>query len=295
MLARRAGSWFEFLRLKTQTNELNLVYKAANMSSQKVFAGKVAIVTGAARGIGAACAKALAAAGAKVVINDILDPAPLIGEIEAAGGQAFSAIGDVTDRAAVEAIVANTVKTHGRLDILVTNAAYSDRELFYKADLKGFEKTIDVCMWGPFNFLRAAANEMIRLGQGGSVVCISSPHAYLAIPGAMAYNMAKAGLDQMARTAACELSEHRIRVNIVHPGWTDTPGERKFFFEDELRKHGGALPWGRLAKPEEIARGVVFLCDPASDYINGTTISIDGGALLPHQQMFRIKDRPQTV
>ena len=108
----------------------------------------------------------------------------------------------------------------------------------------------------------------------------------------MAYNMAKAAVDQMARTAACELAEHRIRVNIVHPGWTDTPGERKFFRDQELAEKGGELPWGRLAQPEEIARGVAFLCDPASDYINGTTLSIDGGALLPHEQMFRVKNRP---
>ena len=105
--------------------------------------------------------------------------------------------------------------------------------------------------------------------------------------------MAKAALDQLARTAAVELSEFRIRVNIVHPGWTDTPGERKFFFEDELQQHGGNLPWGRLAKPEDIAHGVVFLCDPRSDYITGSTLSIDGGIVLPYQEMFRIRNRPK--
>ena len=256
------------------------------------FSGKVAIVTGAARGIGAACARALAAGGAHVVVNDILPPDEVMAAIRDAGGSVSAGVADVTDRQAVDGVVADTVKTFGRLDILVTNAAYSDRELFYRASLEGFERTIDVCMWGPFNFLRAAALAMIDQGQGGAVVCISSPHAYKAIPGAMAYNMGKAALDQMARTAACELAEHRIRVNIVHPGWTDTPGERKFFFEDELKARGGELPWGRLAQPDEIARGVVFLCDPASDYINGTTISIDGGALLPHEQMFRTNERP---
>ena len=261
-------------------------------STNKTFKGKIAIVTGAARGIGAACAKALAAGGAHVVVNDILQPDEVITAIQAAGGSASAGVADVTDRKAVDAVVADTVKNFGRLDILVTNAAYSDRELFYKANLDGFERTIDVCMWGPFNFLRAAAIAMIEQGQGGAVVCISSPHAYKAIPGAMAYNMGKAALDQMARTAACELAEHRIRVNIVHPGWTDTPGERKFFFEDELKARGGELPWGRLARPDEIARGVVFMCDPGSDYINGATISIDGGALLPHEQMFRTQERP---
>jgi NAD(P)-dependent dehydrogenase (short-subunit alcohol dehydrogenase family) len=118
---------------------------------------------------------------------------------------------------------------------------------------------------------------------------------YKPIPGATAYNMAKAALDQLAKTAAVELSEFRIRVNLVHPGWTDTPGERKFFYEDELQEHGSNLPWGRLAKPEDIAHGVVFLCDPRSDYITGATLSIDGGIVLPYQEMFRIRNRPKTT
>ena len=262
------------------------------MNNASSLSGKVAIVTGAARGIGASSAIALAAAGAHVFVNDILDPEHTIANIRSQGGVASPAIADVTDRAAVQRVVDDAVRQAGHVDILVTNAAYSDRQAFYNADLAGFEKTLDVCMWGPFNFLRAVATHMIAQGRGGAVVCISSPHAFKAIPGSMAYNMAKAAVDQMARTAACELAEYRIRVNIIHPGWTDTPGERKFFFEDELRARGSELPWGRLAAPEEIARGVVFLCDPASDYINGSTISIDGGALLPHEQLFRIQDRP---
>ena len=255
--------------------------------------GKIAIVTGAARGIGAACAIKLAQAGAHVIANDILQPDDVLQHIQSAGGSASMAVGDVTDRHRVEAIVQEAVTQYGGVDVLVTNAAYSDRELFYRANLDGFQKTIDVCMWGPFNFLRSVSNVMIDQGRGGAVVCISSPHAFEPIPGAMAYNMAKAAVDQMARTAACELAAHRIRVNIVHPGWTDTPGERKFFREDELRDRGSELPWGRLGKPDEIARGVVFLCDPDSDYINGSTLTIDGGIMLPHEQMFRVEDRPQ--
>ncbi len=264
------------------------------MEAKQSLGGKVAIVTGAARGIGAACAVGLAEAGAHVVVNDILPPNETISTIESIGGSAQPAIVDVADRHAVFQLVDQLVEQHGHLDVLVTNAAYSDRELFYLADLEGFEKTINVCMWGPFNFLRAVTNAMIKQSIGGSVVCVSSPHAYEAIPGAMAYNMAKAAVDQMARTAACELAEHRIRVNIVHPGWTDTPGERKFFHESELHMKASELPWGRLAKPDEIARGVVFLCDPLSDYINGSTLSIDGAALLPHEQMFRVKELPKA-
>lgn len=258
------------------------------MTSQ-ILTGRIAIVTGAARGIGAATAVELACAGAHVLVNDILPPDDVIEQIASIGGTAEAAPADVSDPDAVEKLIQSASERHGGIDILVTNAAYSDRELFYKADMAGFEKTIDVSMWGPFYFLRAVANVMIAKKRGGAIVCISSPHAYKAIPGSMAYNMAKAAIDQMARTAACELAEYRIRVNILHPGWTDTPGERKFFGDEVLQQKGSELPWGRLAKPEEIARGALFLCDPASEYINGSTLSVDGGALLPHEQMFRVK------
>src|SRR5262249_7037352 len=116
---------------------------------------------------------------------------------------------------------------------------------------------------------------------GGSIVVVSSPHAYVAVPRSMAYNMAKAAIDQMARTAAIELVEHRIRVNLVTPGWIDTPGERKFASDETIARAAAKLPWKRLGKPEEIARGVVFLCDPASDYITGSDLLIDGGITLP--------------
>jgi glucose 1-dehydrogenase len=188
---------------------------------------------------------------------------------------------DISSQEAVEALVTKAVAELGRIDILVTAAVFSDREFFYKADMAGFRRTIDVSMWGPFYVLRAVTNQMLRQGQGGSVVVVGSPHAHVAMPTSMAYNMAKAANDQMARTAAVELLKHRIRVNIVHPGWTDTPGERKYFSEEILKKAGEILPWGRMAQPEEIARGVLFLVDPDSDYVTGSTLSIDGGSQLP--------------
>jgi glucose 1-dehydrogenase len=122
---------------------------------------------------------------------------------------------------------------------------------------------------------------MISQGDGGAVVVVSSPHAFVAVPRSMAYNMSKAAIDHMARTAAIELVDHRIRVNIIHPGWIDTPGERKFAGDDEIERAAPKLPWKRLGQPEEIARGVVFLCDPRSDYITGTALGIDGGITLP--------------
>lgn len=254
------------------------------MAHEQKLLGKVALVTGASAGIGRAAAKALAEAGADVAINYLTFPEAaeeLAREIRALGRRALLCKVDVSSQAAVEDMVRRTAAELGRLDMLVSNAVYSDRELFHTANMDGFRRTIDVTMWGAFYALRASVNQMIQQGQGGSVVIISSPQAHIAVPGSMAYNMAKAAIDQMARTAATELFAQRIRVNILYPGWTDTPGERKFFKEDVLDRAGKSLPWGRMARPEEIARGVLFLVDPDSDYVTGTTLSIDGGAQLP--------------
>jgi glucose 1-dehydrogenase len=248
-----------------------------------VLQGQVALVTGAGRGIGRASALALAGAGAAVAVND-LDPrsaAETAAAVVAAGGRSLALPGDVSAQEAVEGLVAATVREFGRLDVAVANAYYSSREPFWEADLGRFRRTIDVTMWGAFYTLRAAARRMIEQGHGGSVVLIGSPHAVVAVPLAMAYNMAKAAVDQCARTAAIELAEHRIRVNVIHPGWIDTPGEREHATEEEIDRAADKLPWKRLGRPEEVARGVVFLADPASDYVTGSTLSIDGGITLP--------------
>jgi len=246
--------------------------------------GQVALVTGASSGIGRATAIALAEAGADVALVYLTMP-----EGADSAAEAIRALGrrvrlfpvDITDQANVETLFDETVRDLGRLDGFVSSAVYSDRELFHKADMEGFRRTLDVSMWGSFYCLRAAANRMIAQGRGGSCVIVSSPHAHLAIPSSMAYNMAKAAQDQMARTAALELMAHQIRVNIVYPGWTDTAGERKFFREDVIQQSAANLPMGRLVRPDEVARGVLFLLDPASAMINGTTLSIDGGTQLP--------------
>lgn len=245
--------------------------------------GKVAFVTGASCGIGRAIAEAFAQAGADVAINDVLPPEelePVAAAIRAAGRRVLLCPGDVADRGAVDQRVDEVVRTLGRVDIAVSNAGISVREPFVEADLEKFERVIDVTMWGAFNVLRASARAMIAQGEGGALLAISSPHAFLAAPRSMAYNMAKAAVDQMVRTAAGELLEHRIRVNLIYPGWTDTPGERRHTSDAELAAAAPHLPWKRLAKPEEIARGAVFLCDPASDYITGASLLIDGGFTL---------------
>jgi glucose 1-dehydrogenase len=254
------------------------------MPSTGPLAGKIALVTGASLGIGRGVAIGLAQAGADVAINyhsHSDDAESAAEEIRRAGHRAITIKADVADNAAVEDAVRRTVGELGRLDIAASNAVYSDREPFYEADMAGFRRTVDVTMWGAFHLLRAAARQMIAQGGGGVIVFISSPHAYIPVPRSMAYNLSKAATDQMARTAAIELVDYKIRVNTIHPGWIDTPGERKFVTEEQIKEFGAKLPWKRIGRPDEIARGVVFLCDPASDYMTGSELLIDGGNTLP--------------
>ena len=257
------------------------------------LAGKRAIVSGASIGIGSGIAIELARAGATVAINyrsNKEEAESVAAECKSVGGDAHILQADISVREQVESMIDEAVKAMGGLDIVVSNAAYSDRHLMIESDLDEFKKTIDVSMWGAFYLVRYGAKVMVEAGNGGNIVVISSPHAHMPIPGAMAYNMSKAANDQMAKTAACELAQHRIRCNLIHPGWTDTPGERKFFSEETLATEAKKLPWGRLGKPNEIGRGVVFLCREESDYINGTTLTIDGGIQLPFKEMYRIEE-----
>jgi glucose 1-dehydrogenase len=246
--------------------------------------GRTAIVTGASKGIGRAVALELAKQGANVGINyysGAAGAAEVAHAIEALGRKAVLLQGDVSDQAFVEGMVQRVVEECGSLEHYVSNAVYSDRERMINADMAGFRRTIDVSMWGAFYGVRAAAQQMVQQGKGGAITVVSSPHAVLAIPTAMAYNMSKAAIDHMARTAAIELAEHRIRVNIVHPGWIDTPGERKFFSEEQIEVGGQKLPWGRMGTPEEIGKAIVWTLSDEADYMTGSTLTIDGGVSLP--------------
>ncbi|HID22593.1 MAG TPA: SDR family oxidoreductase, partial [Planctomycetaceae bacterium] len=202
-------------------------------------------------------------------------------EIEALGRRAVVVQADVADQAAVERMVGRCVDEFGELNLFVSNAALSKRQLMIDADMESFRRTIDVTMWGAFYGVRAAAQQMVRQGRGGAIVVVSSPHAVVPIAGSMAYNMAKAAIDHMARTAAMELTTHRIRVNIIHPGWIDTPGERRHYTEEQIREGAKMLPWKRLGTSEEVAKAICYLLSDDADYITGSTLLIDGGITLP--------------
>lgn len=249
------------------------------------LSGKVAVVTGASSGIGRATALALARAGADVALNFFSAEA----DAESAAHQIRTEYGrrailfpvDVSDPAAVDGLADRVAAELGGIHLLVSSAAYSDREPFLTADMSGFRRTVDVTLWGAFHALRACSRHMVAQGSGGAVVIVSSPHAQIAFPNCMAYNIAKAGLDMMMKTAAVELLPHRVRVNAIYPGWTDTPGERKFLDDASIREAAKGLPMGRLATPEEVADAIRFLCEPGSDYMTGSVLHLDGGLFLP--------------
>jgi glucose 1-dehydrogenase len=245
--------------------------------------GRSYLITGASKGIGRGCAIEMAKEGANIAINyrsGQADAEQVAEEVRKYGGKALLLQADVANQSEVEEMVEKTVAEFGRIDGFISNAAYSDRELMVKANMDGFKRTIDVSMWGAFFGVRAAAKAMIPQ-KGGVIIVMSSPHAVIPIPTAMAYNMAKAAIDHMARTAAIELARHRIRVNVIHPGWIDTPGERKFFTEDQLAQGAENIPWKRMGKPEELGRLAAFIASDDADYMTGSTVLMDGGISLP--------------
>jgi glucose 1-dehydrogenase len=159
----------------------------------------------------------------------------------------------------------------------VANAYYSRREPFLEITAQAMARTLEVSLWGAFHAAQAGARQMVAQGSGGSIVFISSVHAFLPVPTAVAYNTAKAGMNHMSATIARELAPHRIRANVIEPGWIDTPGERQYTTEEQMQQAGRDLPWGRLGTIEDIGRAAAFLSSSAADYITGAVLRVDGG------------------
>lgn len=246
---------------------------------------RVAIVTGGARGIGGGTAVELAREGADVAILDIrpeADAAAVREEIAGLGRRCYYAQGDVTDQASDARFVEETVKRLGRVDILVNNTGRGARAPFLEADVAHAHSVFDVTFWAGFYMTQLAARQMVKQGEGGSVVFISSVHSYRPYANASSYNAAKAAVNHLAATLALELAPHRIRVNWIEPGWIDTPGEHEHFGKEMIEREGPKLLWGRLGQPAEIGRGVVFLASSEASYVTGTGLRIDGGFVLPN-------------
>lgn len=246
--------------------------------------GKVALITGGNRGIGRGCALALARLGANIVIADCQPESgvsPVVAEVEALSRSAMFVSCDVAGRTSVEVAVSAAVSRFGRLDIAIANAARSVRRPFLEMSEDDFRKTLDVTLMGVFHTIQLAARQMVKQGEGGAVVIISSVLAELPMPNSAAYNCAKAAINQMGRTMATELAKHRIRVNAIEPGYIDTPGERAFATDAEMASIGPTLPLGRLGTMDDIGEGAAFLAGPRAAYITGSVLRIDGGYMLP--------------
>lgn len=257
--------------------------------------GRVALVTGAARGIGRGIALCLAEEGASLILSDLpprtAPPGADLGEVASAvralGANALVQVADVTDRRQVEELVAAGVERFGQIDIAVANAGASVRQPVLTAEWAGVLRTVDVVEFGVFHTCQLVARHMSKRAVGGAdggsedsngkIVIIGSILAEVPRPSSAAYNMAKAAVVQFGRTLAAELAPYRINVNVVNPGWIDTPGERHHFDEGQLAKAAKSLPWGRLGTPRDIGQVVAFLASADANYITGTSLLVDGG------------------
>ena len=247
--------------------------------------GKVALVTGAGRGIGKGCAMQLARRGADVIINDrpgSLDLEATADEIRLLGRTCRAIEADVFSRSGCERLLNAALEAFPRIDILVSNPAYSRRAPFLEYSPEEFEQTIKGTLTSGFHMSQLVARHLVARGGGGKIVFISSVQAELPIGLCVAYGAAKAGLNHMMRSIAVELAPHRINVNAIEPGWIDTPGEHVSFSDETMANAGRTLPWGRLGLPEDIGHAAAFLASDDADYITGTVLPVDGG--------FRFKD-----
>jgi glucose 1-dehydrogenase len=247
------------------------------------FENKVAIVTGAATGIGRETAFHLARVGAAVAVDYVDKPDDaqvVVRQIEKSGGKALAIQADVSQPNDVQNLVRQTVQAFGRLDILINNAGIEKEMPFWEVPFDLWSKIIGVDLTGPFLCAQEAAKQMIQQGDGGRIINISSVHEEMPMPTNLPYCAAKGGLRMLMRTAAVELAPHKITVNNIGPGAIDTPLDQST--KDNPQKYKtllGEIPLGRMGKPEEVAELAVFLASDAAAYITGSTYFIDGGML----------------
>lgn len=249
--------------------------------------GKKALVTGARRGIGRSIALALAREGCDVGVNDYkLDDAAeeTRAGIQAVGRQALLLEGNHADSASVQEMLGRFLDAFGHIDILVNNAASWRMAPFLEITEADWDQYMGTTLKGAFLCSQAAAREMAGTG-GGSIVSISSVHAYRAWPDDTVYGIAKAGIVRMTQSMALDLAEYGIRCNAIAPGYIDSrllPAEREHErghpeYETRVR---GVVPSRRIGVPDDIAGAVVYLCSPLAGYVNGVCLTVDGGFLV---------------
>ena len=260
-------------------------------ANQSVLQGQRALVTGANSGIGAAVAKALAAAGARVAVNYSSSDErarAVVKQIEADGGEALAIRANVSRENEVEAMFAQIVETWGSLDILVNNAGLQKDAALVEMSLADWQFVLDVNLTGQFLCSRAAAREFLQRGlipnlsrAVGKIICMSSVHDVIPWAGHANYAASKGGVSLLMKTMAQELAPQGIRVNAISPGAIKTPINKAAWdtpqAETELLK---LIPYRRVGEPEDIGKAAVWLASDASDYVTGATLYVDGGMTL---------------
>lgn len=246
--------------------------------------GKVAIVTGAATGIGQGIAGVFVRQGASVVVDYVHGQDEAANEtvrsLTAGGGKAIAIECDVTQPDQVNAMVARTVKEFGRLDIFVNNAGIERKVPFVDVPLDLWERTIAVNLTGPFICAQAAARQMIAQGGGGRIINISSVHEDLPMPTNLPYCASKGGLRMLTRTACVELAPHKITINNIGPGAIDTPMDAPLKeHPEQMQALLAEIPLGRMGRPDEIGFLAAYLASDEAAYVTGSTFFIDGGML----------------
>jgi glucose 1-dehydrogenase len=260
------------------------------MDSQRLK-GQKALVTGAASGIGRGIAKALAQAGAAVVVNYIGDSKPadeVVAEIQSAGGAASAIEADVSREDQVKAMFQKAIQKLGTLDILVNNAGIQRDAPFLEMTLDQWNTVISVNLTGYFLCAREAAREFVRRGivpsvsrAAGKIICISSVHEIIPWAGHCDYAASKGGIMMFMKTIAQELAPRHIRVNSIAPGAIKTPINRQAWETPEAEARLLKLiPYNRVGIPEDIGSVAVWLASDDSDYVTGTTLFADGGMTL---------------
>jgi glucose 1-dehydrogenase len=250
---------------------------------ERRFEGKVALVTGAATGIGQATAIRLAGEGALVAVNHLpaQDPAGTLERIGEAGGQGFGVVADMRDPGQVTAMVRTVAERAGRLDCVVSNAAINPFMAWDETSVEDFNNLFETNVRGTWVVCTEGAKQMIKEGHGGAICCVSSISAHVGAPGQTAYCGTKGAISMLAKALGRDLGAHGIRMNAVEPGWVKTPMAAPLMDDpDVLKYYVERVALHRGAEPAELAGAIAYLLSDDASYVTSATLLVDGGFIV---------------